>query len=374
MEGASSKLGNMKVFTESSQMKLWKREISCLCFLLLLVTSDSTVSLSEIRLSRSPEGDVNVGENVSLTCNASTNLDMQTYTWYKFENDWRKYKYGQTMEETFQNNNIKYYCHVKVAGGIRQSPFFSLSAFHSPRDVNIEIHPNWQVTEGNEVKINCVVNSSNPEATVTWMRNNTNYLETDMLYFRNITKRAAGEYKCVAINFLGQAESATAVLDIWSPSTVATVTSISPTITLIQQTTSNLTSQISAATTVRDESITTTPSNTPNPIIPIIVVVVCIFMLLLIITSVICWKRRQSKKRNDALTNMTFKKKEENENEKCIYTALDDTNMANDDYTTLKKPEDQSDKHIYSALDTSATLSDNYGTLQPSKDEEKIAV
>ncbi|XP_043936467.1 uncharacterized protein LOC122809219 isoform X2 [Protopterus annectens] len=344
MEGASSKLGNMKVFTESSQMKLWKREISCLCFLLLLVTSDSTVSLSEIRLSRSPEGDVNVGENVSLTCNASTNLDMQTYTWYKFENDWRKYKYGQTMEETFQNNNIKYYCHVKVAGGIRQSPFFSLSAFHSPRDVNIEIHPNWQVTEGNEVKINCVVNSSNPEATVTWMRNNTNYLETDMLYFRNITKRAAGEYKCVAINFLGQAESATAVLDIWS------------------------------ATTVRDESITTTPSNTPNPIIPIIVVVVCIFMLLLIITSVICWKRRQSKKRNDALTNMTFKKKEENENEKCIYTALDDTNMANDDYTTLKKPEDQSDKHIYSALDTSATLSDNYGTLQPSKDEEKIAV
>ncbi|XP_043935301.1 uncharacterized protein LOC122808401 [Protopterus annectens] len=152
----------------------------------------------------------------------------------------------------------------------------------APRDVNIEIHPNWQVTEGNKVKMNCVVNSSNPEATVTWMRNNTKYLETDMLYFRNVTKRAAGEYKCVAKNFQGQAESATVILDILS------------------------------AKAVPDESIITTISITSSkPIIPIVIVVMCIFMLLLIITAVICWKWCQSKKRNNALANapITFKKK-----------------------------------------------------------------
>ncbi|XP_075322185.1 B-cell receptor CD22-like [Odontesthes bonariensis] len=169
--------------------------------------------------SVSDSGPVKEGSSVTLTCNTNANPAVDSYTWYKV-NEEQVEAVGSKMKlsTTVTEGDSQYFCKVSNKYGDQNSSIADIDVQFSPKETIVIIDPAGPVLEGSSVSLLCKSRSNPPVSNYTWYRDGEVDQETGpILGIDGVELSHSGDYRCTAKNDLGEETSAKLQLDVQFP-------------------------------------------------------------------------------------------------------------------------------------------------------------
>ncbi|XP_023261627.1 B-cell receptor CD22-like isoform X2 [Seriola lalandi dorsalis] len=169
--------------------------------------------------SISDPGPVNEGSTVTLTCNANAYPAVESYTWYKVDEDQvtevgSKMKLSTTVSEV----DSKFYCKASNKHGSQNSSVTQIDVQFAPKDTTVVVDPAGPILEGSSVSLSCRSRANPPVSNYTWYRDGEEDDEHGpTLVLNGVDPGHSGDYHCAAQNDLGEEVSDTIQLDIQYP-------------------------------------------------------------------------------------------------------------------------------------------------------------
>ncbi|XP_056236467.1 sialoadhesin-like [Seriola aureovittata] len=169
--------------------------------------------------SISDPGPVNEGSTVTLTCNANAYPAVESYTWYKVDEDQvtevgSKRKLSTTVSEV----DSKFYCKASNKHGSQNSSVTQIDVQFAPKDTTVVVDPAGPILEGSSVSLSCRSRANPPVSNYTWYRDGEEDDEHGpTLVLNGVDPGHSGDYHCAAQNDLGEEVSDTIQLDIQYP-------------------------------------------------------------------------------------------------------------------------------------------------------------
>ncbi|XP_062399440.1 B-cell receptor CD22-like [Sardina pilchardus] len=167
-------------------------------------------------------GTVTEGGNVTLTCDTSCNLRVNTFIWYKNTQPTRHRAINNTLHlnPVSSEDAGSYSCAVR---GHEQhpSPKATLHVRYPPRNTTVIVARDGEIVVGESVNLTCWSDANPPVHNYTWYRKNgtqTSLLGGGQSYvIADISYETSGLYYCVAQNSVGEQHSAAVSVPISGP-------------------------------------------------------------------------------------------------------------------------------------------------------------
>ncbi|KAM3936969.1 sialoadhesin-like [Leptodactylus fuscus] len=148
----------------------------------------------------------------------------RSYQSFSVQMDTRAVLYTKnlTTSLSWKDDKKKIICAVS-SGNKKATTEITLNVVHSPKGVNILLHPSSGNTkEGDHVTLTCQVNSSNPSPTsYTWYKEGQKFSEERIVTFHSLSRTDGGEYQCEVANTLARVSSESVRLVVFSARVVA---------------------------------------------------------------------------------------------------------------------------------------------------------
>ncbi|XP_072249900.1 myelin-associated glycoprotein-like [Leuresthes tenuis] len=156
---------------------------------------------------------------VTLTCNTNANPAVDSYTWYKV-NDEQVEAVGSksTLSTTVTEVDSQFFCKVSNKYGGQNSSIADIDVQFSPKETIVITDPAGPVLEGSSVSLLCKSRSNPPVTNYTWYRDGEVDQETGpVLSIDGVDLSHSGDYQCATKNGLGEEMSAKLQLDVQFP-------------------------------------------------------------------------------------------------------------------------------------------------------------
>ncbi|XP_042296595.1 B-cell receptor CD22-like isoform X4 [Sceloporus undulatus] len=163
-------------------------------------------------------GNVKEKDQVVLQCSSKGNPPLRHYQWYKVNEPSVISNRKELRFETIQpSNSSTYFCRAYNSIGNSTSPSFKLDVKYGPKDVRLAILNHLPIKEGDNIKFNCSVGSSNPTISrYKWLKS-TNYMGVPSklpVITLSAEPGSATSYKCEACNTIACITSPAVTVDV----------------------------------------------------------------------------------------------------------------------------------------------------------------
>ncbi|XP_036453126.1 basement membrane-specific heparan sulfate proteoglycan core protein [Colossoma macropomum] len=167
----------------------------------------------ETKITVSPE-DVKEGETVTLYCSSKAHPNA-SYMWFK-NNILSQSTEEYTLNDVKPEDSGEYRCQASNYHGKVDSTVM-INVKYAPKGVQVEVEPS-DVKKGDEVRLTCSVQKSNPDVlqySYRWHKDNKELQEhSNELYIPSVTPRDSGWYHCKARNNIGSTASTPTVISV----------------------------------------------------------------------------------------------------------------------------------------------------------------
>uniref|UniRef100_A0A3Q3BAY1 Ig-like domain-containing protein n=1 Tax=Kryptolebias marmoratus TaxID=37003 RepID=A0A3Q3BAY1_KRYMA len=173
--------------------------------------------------SVSASGPVPEGSSVTLTCSSDANPAVDSYIWYKVNDDQiSALGFKKRLSATVTETERQFFCKVSNKYGTQNSSIIQidvqcLSIALSPKETTVIVDPSGPIVEGGSVSLLCRSRSNPPVTNYTWFRDEVDQEMGPVLAIDGIDPSYSGDYQCTAKNHLGEETSAKIQLDIQFP-------------------------------------------------------------------------------------------------------------------------------------------------------------
>ncbi|XP_054477733.1 B-cell receptor CD22-like isoform X2 [Anoplopoma fimbria] len=159
------------------------------------------------------------GSSVTLTCNTNANPAVDSYTWYKVDGD-QVTEVGSKKRLSMMVSEVdsKFYCRVSNRYGKQDSFSTQIDVQFPPKETTVNINPDGPILEGSSVSLLCRSRANPPVTKYTWFKDDKEDKESQSsLVINGVDRSHSGDYRCVAINELGEEVSEPTQLDVQYP-------------------------------------------------------------------------------------------------------------------------------------------------------------
>ncbi|XP_024863322.2 B-cell receptor CD22 [Kryptolebias marmoratus] len=168
--------------------------------------------------SVSASGPVPEGSSVTLTCSSDANPAVDSYIWYKVNDDQiSALGFKKRLSATVTETERQFFCKVSNKYGTQNSSIIQIDVQFSPKETTVIVDPSGPIVEGGSVSLLCRSRSNPPVTNYTWFRDEVDQEMGPVLAIDGIDPSYSGDYQCTAKNHLGEETSAKIQLDIQYP-------------------------------------------------------------------------------------------------------------------------------------------------------------